>query len=221
MPQFTYTAVTPSGQKTTGMLEAPNLTILSARLREKNLYIVDAVDVAEQIAKRKLGAIRKVAIKPLAVFCRQFATLINAGITAVKAMDILYQQTEDRILKPYIGSIYEGVQKGEQLSEAFHKLGPAFPELFINMIMAGETAGNLDKNLSRLADHFEKENIIRNKVRGAMIYPMVLMILTILVVILMLTFVLPRFMNIISAGGGQLPAPTRFLLGLSDALISY
>lgn len=221
MPQYTYTATDSGGKRFTGTLEAASRGVLSARLREKNLFVLEAVDLAEVQARKNIGEKKKIKLKPLAVFSRQFATLINAGITAVKAMDILYQQADDKLLKASIGEIYENVQKGELLSDAFRKQGEAFPELFVNMVMAGESAGNLDQNLMRMAEHFEKDNKIRNKVKGAMIYPLVLMVLTVLVVILMLTFVLPRFMGIIAAGGGDLPAPTRFLLGLSGALTSY
>ena len=164
---------------------------------------------------------KKIKLKPLAIFCRQFATLINAGITAVKSLDILYQQTEDKPLKACIGRVYEAVQKGEAMSEAFRKQGAAFPELFINMVMTGESAGNLDAVLLRMADHYEKENKMKNKIKGAMVYPMVLATLTVVVVILMLAVVLPSFIGIILAGGGEIPLPTRILLGLSDILSNY
>ena len=155
------------------------------------------------------------------MFCRQFATLINDVITAVKALDILYQQTEDKVLKKYIGRIYEAVQKGEAMSDAFHHQGEAFPELFINMLLAGESSGTLDTVLLRMADHYEKEVKLKNKIKGAMIYPMVLMTLTIVVVVLMLTVVLPSFLGFIEAGGGQLPGPTRMLINLSEFLQKY
>ncbi len=125
------------------------------------------------------------------------------------------------MLKKYIGRIYEAVQKGEAMSDAFHHQGEAFPELFINMLLAGESSGTLDTVLLRMADHYEKEVKLKNKIKGAMIYPMVLMTLTIVVVILMLTVVLPSFIGIIEAGGGQLPGPTRMLIALSEFLQKY
>lgn len=221
MPQFIYTAIDLKGKKTTGAMEAGNYAQLGIKLKEKNLYIVKAEDKADIKTSKEIGAGQKIKLKPLAVFCRQFATLINAGITAVKALDILYQQTEDKTLRKCIGRIYESVQKGEAMSEAFHHQGEAFPELFINMLLAGESSGTLDGVLIRMADHYEKENKLKNKIKGAMIYPMVLMTLTIVVVILMLTVVLPSFTGIILSGGGELPLPTRMLLGMSDFLQSY
>ena len=221
MPQYSYTAVDTKGKTLTGSAEATSLTQLAARLREKNQYIVKAVDQADVIMSKQIGTNRKVKVKPLAIFCRQFATLINAGITAVKSLDILYQQTEDKDMKMYLGRVYEAVQKGEAMSEAFRKQKLAFPELFINMVMAGESSGNLDAVLLRMADHYEKENKLKNKIKGAMVYPLVLMTLTIAVVILMLTVVLPSFTGIILSGGGEIPLPTRMLIGLSEIIQKY
>lgn len=215
MPQFTYTAVDASGKRTSGNLEAVNKSQLIAALKEQGLYLIEATDRIDTAARDVSNVSKKIKLKPLAIFCRQFSTLINAGITAIKALDILYQQAEDKILKESIGRVYEAVQKGEAMSDAFRKQGEAFPELFINMIMTGESSGNLDQVLIRMADHYEKENKMKNKIKGAMIYPMVLGILTVAVVILMLVVVLPSFIGIIESGGGQIPLPTRILLGLS------
>jgi len=221
MPQFVYNAIDLKGKRSTGTMEAANYAQLGIQLKEKGLYILKAEDKAAIKTSKEIGANKKVAVKPLSVFCRQFATLINAGITAVKALDILYQQTEDKNLKKYIGRIYEAVQKGEAMSDAFHHQGEAFPELFINMLLAGESSGTLDTVLLRMADHYEKEVKLKNKIKGAMIYPMVLMTLTIVVVILMLTVVLPSFIGVIEAGGGTLPGPTRMLIALSEFLQKY
>jgi type IV pilus assembly protein PilC len=221
MPQYTFTAVDAAGKRETGVLDAQNMNIVMQKLREKGLFILAAEDKVESNVRAQASVAKKIKLKPLTIFCRQFATLINAGITAVKALDILYQQTEDKPLKACIGNIYESVQKGEAMSEAFRKQGVAFPELFINMVMTGESAGNLDMVLLRMADHYEKENKLKNKIRGAMIYPMVLAALTVVVVILMLTVVLPTFIGIIEAGGGEIPLPTRLLIGLSDIITGY
>ena len=210
----TYTAVDAS-ERTSGNLEAVNKSQLIAALKEQGLYLIEATDRIDTTARDVSNVSKKIKLKPLAIFCRQFSTLINAGITAIKALDILYQQAEDKILKESIGRVYEAVQKGEAMSDAFRKQGEAFPELFINMIMTGESSGNLDQVLIRMADHYEKENKMKNKIKGAMIYPMVLGILTVAVVILMLVVVLPSFIGVIESGGGEIPLPTRILLDLS------
>ena len=221
MPHYVFTSIDNTGKRFSGTMEAADSVQLKQKLLEKLQYVVKAEDQADIRTSKQIGSNRKVKTKPLAIFCRQFATLINAGITAVKSLDILYQQTDDRELKNYLGRIYEAVQKGESMSEAFRKQGQAFPELFINMVFAGESSGNLDQVLNRMADHYEKENKLSNKIRGAMIYPMVLMFLTIGVVILMITVVLPSFTGLILSGGGEIPWPTRFLLGISDFVTVY
>ncbi len=221
MPQFTYTAIDAAGKRLAGSLEAANKNQLILKLKEKGLFILDAEDKVETSTRNLASMSKKIKLKPLAIFCRQFATLINAGITAVKSLDILYQQTMDKNLRACIGRVYEAVQKGEAMSEAFRKQGAAFPELFINMVMTGESAGNLDSVLIRMAEHYEKENKLKNKIKGAMVYPMVLTVLTVVVVVLMLVVVLPSFTGIILAGGGEVPLPTRILLGLSDVITSY
>jgi type IV pilus assembly protein PilC len=221
MPQFEYTAVNVAGKRLSGSLEAANKGQLIQKLKEKGYFILDAEDKVDTAVRAQASKSKKIKLKPLAIFCRQFATLINAGITAVKSLDILYQQSEDKNLKSCIGRVYEAVQKGEAMSEAFRKQGAAFPEIFINMVMAGESAGNLDSVLLRMADHYEKENKLKNKIKGAMIYPLVLAALTVVVVILMLVVVLPSFIGIIKSGGGEIPLPTRILLGLSSALQHY
>lgn len=221
MSQFTYTAVDLAGKKSTGALEAASKTQLIQKLREKGLFIIEAEDKADTVARAAASTSKKIKVKPLAVFCRQFATLINSGITAIKAIDFLYQQATDKNLKGCIGRVYEAVQKGESMSDAFRKQGQAFPELFINMVMTGESAGNLDQVLLRMADHYEKENKLKNKVKSAMIYPIVLACLTVVVVIVMLVFVLPTFTGIITSGGGELPMVTKIVVGLSEILQKF
>lgn len=221
MPSFTYTAMNTAGKKLNGSMEANNRAQLISKLKEDGLFVLSAEDKADIVHRKEIGSAKRIKIKPLAIFCRQFSTLINSGITAIKALDILYQQSDDKVLRQSIGKVYEAVQKGEAMSEAFRSQGETYPELFVNMVMTGESAGNLDTVLVRMAEHYEKENKLKNKIKGAMIYPMVLAILTVVVVILMLIVVLPTFTGIIMAGGAAIPAPTRFLLGLSDFLRSY
>lgn len=218
MPQYIYSAVDAKGKTVNGSMEASTQNQLVQRIKEKGLYVTSVKDTAEIRQVRKEGVTKKIKTKTLAIFCRQFATLINAGITAVKSLDILYQQSTDKALKNSLGQIYESVQKGEAMSDAFRRQGSAYPELFSNMIMAGETSGNLDSVLIRLSDHFERENKLNNKIKGATVYPIVLSVVTVLVVIIMLVFVLPQFTGMIVSSGGDVPLPTKILMGLSDII---
>ena len=125
---------------------------------------------------------KKIKIGDISVFCRQFATIINAGIPVLGCLDIIKQQTEHKKLKEIIGKVYEMVQKGNTLSTAMreHK---AFPSILINMVEAGEMSGTLDTSFERMALHFEKENRLNKKVKGAMTYPLVIAVIATIVII--------------------------------------
>ncbi len=221
MPQYEYTATDINGKILSGTMEAASQQQLIKKIREKEMYPLKIEDKAELLQKKSASSNPKIKTKVLAIFCRQFATLINAGVTAVKSLDILYQQSNDKDMKLVLGKIYEGVQKGEALSEAFRSQGLAFPELFNNMILAGETSGNLDAVLVRMADHFEKENKLNNKIRSSMVYPIILSVVTVVVVIIMLVFVLPTFTDILTSSGAELPGSTKILIGVSDFIKGY
>lgn len=214
MPRYQYSAVDTNGKITNGTMDVTSREQLLQRIKEKGLFILSVTDKQENALNKPIGGDKKVSTKNLAIFCRQFATLINAGITAVKSLDILYSQTEDKVLKDSLGKIYEGVQKGEAMSEAFKKQGRVYPELFTNMILAGESSGSLDSVLLRMADHYEKENKLNNKIKSSTTYPIVLATLTVAVVLLMVVFIIPQFTEYIISGGGKLPLPTRMLMNL-------
>ena len=221
MPQFTYTGVNTAGKKMTGSSEASSQNLLISKLKEEGIFVIRAEDKADVVKRKEIGGMRKIGIKDIAIFCRQFSTLINAGITAVMSLDILYQQTEKKALRKSIGQVYEAVQKGELMSEAFRKQGEIYPELFINMVMTGESGGNLDSVLLSMADHYEKENKLNNKIKGALVYPIILTILSVAIVTFLLTVVMPTFTGMIISGGAEIPAPTRILLAISDFLVNY
>lgn len=221
MPQYIYTAIDSNGKQFEATIEAASTSQVIQRLREKEQYLLSIVDKEEVYQSKEIGTAKKISTKSLSVFCRQFATLINAGTTAVKSLDILHQQSEDKLLKASLGRVYENVQKGEAMSEAFRRQGTAYPELFINMLFAGESSGNLDSVLIRLADHYERENKLNNKIKGATVYPTVLSLLTVVIVIFLVVFIVPTFTDFIVASGDEIPLPTRILLGMSDFIRSY
>lgn len=221
MPQYEYSAVDADGKVVNGVMEAAAQNQLVKRIKDQDLYLLSYVDKAE-VNRRKLeSSVKKIKTKTLAIFCRQFSTLINSGITAVKSLDILYQQAERKELKDSLGKVYEGVQKGESMSEAFRRQGHAYPELFLNMLLAGETSGNLDSVLLRLADHYEKENKQNNKIKSSIMYPIILSVVTVIVVIIMLVFVLPTFTSMLTSTGGEMPATTMFLMNVSEFIKNY
>ncbi len=221
MATYKYKAITNEGKSLEGTYSAKNREEVVLMLRENKYYPIDIKESDEEKDIRNIRVLGKVKAKDIAVFCRQFYTMLNAGITLINCLDILRQQTENKRLKDVTEKVYEDVQKGLTFSEALKNYKNVFPELLINMVEAGEVSGNLDTIMDRMADHYEKEFKINNKIKGAMVYPIILSIVAIGVVIFLLTFVMPTFMQMFEGGDTPLPAPTRLLLAISDALKQY
>ena len=218
--KFKYRAIAKNGQTVEGVFEAASESDVISMIKA-NSYMPLQVerDVGEEAKFELFKA--KVKKKDLAVFCRQFFTMIDAGLGIVKCLDILEVQTENKTLQVTISRVNEDVQTGLTLSEAMKKHPLIFPTILTNMVEAGEVSGNLDAILERMAVHFEKENKIENKIKGSAIYPAALMFVSIAVVIFMLVFVLPTFTSMFEGSDTPLPWPTKFLLDLSDSLKTY
>lgn len=164
---------------------------------------------------------KRVKVNDIAMFCKQLHTMLNAGMPLLTCLDVLSAQTDNKRLAGVIKKMATQVQKGDILSVAMRQHPKIFPSLLVNMVEAGELTGNLDNVLMKMSEHYTKENKINSKIKGAMMYPMILSILVVGVVIFMLTFILPRFTEMFTASGTELPGPTRFLMGLSDAIKVY
>ncbi|AFK86960.1 MULTISPECIES: type II secretion system F family protein [Thermoanaerobacterium] len=222
MPTYTYKVKDMDGNLITGTMELDTLSSCVDSLKQKNYYILD---VKEKVEKKdifeSINSSRKVKVKDIAVFCRQFSVLINAGIPIVASLATLSEQLENKRLKKALNEVYEDVQKGKTLSESMRKHPDAFPMLLFNMIEAGEVSGTLDKVLNEMAEHFEKENNLNQKIKSALAYPAIVSIVAVLVVIFLVTNVLPTFVGMFKNAGAQLPMPTLILLGLSDSIAHY
>jgi type IV pilus assembly protein PilC len=205
-----------------GAIEAESKDIVVDRLKGKGYYITeinkeegseDVEDVLKRFKKVKLG--------DLALFCRQFATMINSGLSLVRSLDILVDQTTNPKLKEAIMSVQENVEGGMSLSAALEQEKKVFPQLFISMVEAGETAGALDSALLDMADTFENENDMKQKITAALAYPAVITLVAVGVVIFLITVILPTFVDIFAGMSIQLPMPTRMLLKISGTFTSY
>lgn len=223
MPQaFSYRARNLAGQIVTGSVQADNTTAVISLLRSRNLFVVQvnqrrgeiSLDL-DKLFKRKIG------VKALAVFCRQFATLNQAGIPILQCLNILARQTEDRKMRLVLGDVAMEIEKGKSLSEAFKGYKENFPDIFVSMIVAGEVSGTLDQAMDRLALTFEREHSMRDKVRSAMTYPMLIGAMAVLAVVALLIFIVPIFVDVFKSLGAVLPLPTRILLAVSNALVNY
>lgn len=217
---YKYKAVSEDGQVLEGYFEAQSESDILAMLKNNNYFPMSIEEDKATNSKKDLFA-KKVTKKDMAIFCRQFYTMLNAGISIVKCLDILEKQTENRTLKKAIFNVYEDVQKGMTLSEGMKKQNKIFPPLLNNMVEAGEVSGNLDVIMERMAVHFEKENSLENKVKNAFVYPIILSIVAIAVVIFLLTVVMPTFIGMFESNGTLLPWPTRTLLSISNWLTGY
>lgn len=222
MPQvFAYKARNISGALVSGKVEADNQGGAVALLREKKYFVVEINPVSSiDLNFDKLLGI-KVKIREMAIFCRQFATMNEAGIPLLQCLHILIQQTESKRLNSILRDVVTGVEKGKSLSEAFKVHSESLPEIFINMIISGEISGTLDHTLGRLAVHFERDHELREKVKSAMTYPLVVAVMALLAIVALMVLVVPIFVDIFDSMGAQLPLPTRIVMGISSLFTKY
>ncbi len=217
MPVFTYKGRTLGGTQVAGELKAKSRADLERVLRSRKVLVSQVSTKPSQISIRIGTGIKKVHISR---FTRQFATMIGAGLPMVQCLEILSQQMESAELRRVLGEVKESVQAGTTLSEALSRHKKVFDNLFVNMVDAGEIGGALDVILARLATYREKADALARKVKGAMIYPAVVMIVAAGVTFIMLTYIVPVFAKMFSGLGAELPGPTRFILSLSAFLRS-
>ena len=222
MAQYVYKARDSKGQLVSGTMDADNEQSVRSRLREKN-YIATSISLKSKSMNLKevLAKFQKVKAKNLAVFARQFSTMVNAGLSLVRALDILEKQADDKKLKEIIRDIRLRVESGASLADSFGQHPQTFSDLFINLTHAGEVGGVLDETLSRIAEFLEKDQALRSKVKSSMTYPTIIFIFAIIIVIFMLVFVLPTFTSVFENLNVAMPAMTAMLIKMSDALRNY
>lgn len=217
MPVFTYKGKTLAGTLVSGELKCKNRVELERTLRGKKIMVSSVSTKPSQIKFRIGTGVKKVHISR---FTRQFATMIGAGLPMVQCLEILSQQMESAELRKIIGEVKESVQAGTTLAEALSRHKKVFDDLYVNMVDAGEIGGALDTILVRLAVYREKADALTRKVKGAMVYPAVVVTVAIAVTFIMLTYIVPVFAKMFEGLGAELPAPTRFVLSLSGFIRS-
>ncbi|HSW65624.1 MAG TPA: type II secretion system F family protein [Bacillota bacterium] len=217
--KFTYVATTKEGKTVQGSLEAAQREAALSTLARQDLHPVLVKVADKQQAKVKFSFGNKVKLKDLVIFTRQLSTMVSAGVPLTRALATLQTQTESKYFQTVIASVVKDVEAGQPLSYAFGKFPNVFSDVYVNMAKAGETGGILDEILKRLAEQIEKDASIRKKVRGAMMYPMVIFSITIVAFFFIMVFLMPKIGKIIQDLAGpdtQLPIYTRVLLGLSS-----
>jgi len=217
---YTYKARSRSGEVLEDQIEASDQMAVASELRQQGLLVID---IKEQGAAQKdiLEPFKKVKLQDTVVFTRQFATMINAGLPIVRALYILGEQTGNKKLQDVIVRVRKDVEAGLALSEALAKHPKVFSRLYVEMVRAGEIGGILDGVLLRIAAQLENDQELRRKVKSAMTYPTIVLILAVLAAAFMLIFIVPIFARMFEDLGGTLPLPTRIAMGASDLLTSF
>ncbi|MCA2992121.1 type II secretion system F family protein [Gemmatimonas sp.] len=217
MPTFNYTARTQNGDLKSATIDAPSRDDAVAQLRRQRLTIIK-VDESKSTPQKTSGSIK---MRDIVIFTRQFSTMINAGLPLVQALDILARQSENKALAAVVRQVVFDVESGNTVADAMRKHPKAFTDLYTNMVAAGEAGGILDTILNRLAIFMEKNDALVRKVKGAMIYPTVIMCVAGLCVVILLWKVIPVFASMFGSVGMELPLPTKIVIGLSGFLNSY
>lgn len=215
MPTYTYTARTAQGEVRTATLEASSKDDAAAQIRRLRLTVVKL----EELPKQKTTG--RVSMRDIVIFTRQFSTMINSGLPLVQALDILSKQSENPVLQAVTRQVVFDVESGHTVADALAKHPNAFSDLYVNMVAAGEAGGILDTILLRLATFMEKNDALVRKVKGAMIYPGVIMSVAFGAVVVLLVFVIPTFQTMFESVGAALPLPTRIVIALSEFLQGF
>jgi type IV pilus assembly protein PilC len=217
MPQFTYTARAVNGEMKSATIDAPNRDEVIKQLRQQKLNVIK-IDEGSAQKKKRMGSIK---MRDIVIFTRQFSTMINSGLPLVQALDILATQSENPALKDTTRQVVFDVESGNTVADALRKHPKAFTELYVNMVAAGEAGGILDTILMRLAIFMEKNDALVRKVKGAMIYPGVIMSVAGIAITVLLVFVIPTFQSMFASANIPLPLPTRIVIELSKLLKGY
>lgn len=222
MATFGYEALAPSGKVKKASISADSRDEAIKKIKENGLTLIS---VEEQSALQKDIELpmfkKKVSERDLSVFCRQFSSLMKAGVSIINSLEMLVEQTENKKLKTALLSTLSNVEKGENLANAMRMSGDAFPPLLISMIAAGEASGSLEKSIDRMGEQFEKNAKLKGLVKKAMMYPIVLGIVAVGVVVVLMVMVIPNFVSMFEDMGTELPFMTKAVMALSDAIINY
>ena len=219
MAEFNYLVVDKTGKEKKGNMQAETVDEVRAKLKNEGFTVVN-VTKASALTKEINITIGK-AVKPrdLSVFCRQFISMVRAGVTILDSLDMLADQTENAAMAKAIRGVHTEIRKGETLSEALSKYPKVFPDIMCSMVAAGEASGKLDIAFERMATHFEKSAKLKAIVKKAMIYPIIVMIVAVIVIIVMLVKVIPAYDSLFEQLGGELPALTRAVVAVSDFIM--
>ena len=211
MKKFSYTAKDVRGIQSKGVIVASDEKEFMAKMREKGLFVITSKESDSNDAKTT----HKFNTKELAFNCRQLSAMLSSGLTLVKSLDILCREQEKESAKVIWRDVYENVQKGESFSASLEMHEGAFPQFLTSMVSAGESSGSLDVIMKRMSDHYAKENKLHNVIKGAMVYPVILLVLTVVIVIGLFAFIMPTFLEMYE-NPDDMPGLTKALQAVSN-----
>ncbi|MFF2176819.1 type II secretion system F family protein [Lysinibacillus sp. NPDC058147] len=220
MTVFRYSGRTKTGAPKKGIIDAPNRKVAIEKLRTQGINARE-LQKSNSILHKDVSFGKKVKHQDFVIYCRQYATLIRAGVSVVEATHILGEQTKSKLLKRALRQVEEDIRNGTSFSDAAAKHPKVFPVLFVNMMRAGEATGSIDDTLDRLAGTLEKQYKIKKKIQSTMIYPALLSFLTVVVGMFLMVFIVPTFMEAFKDMDLEMPLITVIVVGISDWLIEF
>ena len=221
MSTFKYVAKNKDSRTVAGKIAADNKTAVIEELRKREFVIISIDEIKEAVAKQKTFRSKKVKADEIVIFSRQLATMVDAGIPIMQAIDALQEQVTHPTFKRVLISIRDDIQHGNSLSAAFAKHPSVFDTLYVNMIKVGETGGVLSKILERISSYLEKTLRLKRKVQSALIYPIVVVCMAVIITVILLVKVVPTFAGIYASFNRELPAMTQLLIAISNILRHY
>lgn len=220
METFSYKAIGADGKEKKGSMEADSKEEVARRLRDEGLTptSIGGFSALDKDINISFGKGKGVKSRDLAIFCRQFGSILRAGVNVIGALEMLADQTESKVLAASLKRVQSAVEKGETLAGAMRAEKDVYPSILINMVAAGEASGSLESSIDRMAEQFEKDARLAGMIKKAVMYPIVLIIVAIGVVIVMLTVVIPNFESMFKDMGGELPGFTKAVVAASEFL---
>ena len=220
MANWGYVAIDKTGKEIKGSRDADTQEALTRDLKQQGLIVLEVKQQNTLTRDINISFDKKPAARDLAVFCRQFASIVRAGVSIIEALNMLAEQTENKLLQKSLMAVRADVEKGESFADSMAKHPRAFPELLIQMARAGEASGSLEISMERMAIQFEKSAKTQALVKKAMIYPIVLLVVMVGVLFLMMIWVIPNFMGMFAELDTELPPITQAVVNMSDFVIA-
>lgn len=221
MANFRYEVMQADGKKRKGVIEANNREAAAEDLKKNGDFILTLVDAGALGKEIEFSIGSKVKPKELAIFCKQFESILSAGVTIIEALQMLAEQTENKAFKAAIEDVHDRVQRGETLAGAMSNHAKVFPEIMIQMMNAGEASGSLEISFHRLSIQFDKEAHLKSLIAKSMVYPIILILVIIGVVAIMMIKIVPSFTSTFDELGGNLPGITLAVMAVSDFFVAY